>query len=57
MCGATSEPRPDSALSRFERLATLQAKGSMAGRDQAAKRAHALGREIAISRGYSQPLS
>jgi hypothetical protein len=47
----------DSALSRSERLAALQAKGSMAGRDQAAKWAHPLGREIAIARGDPQPLS
>ena len=49
--------RAGSALSRFERLAALQATGSIAGRDQAAKRAHPLRREIAISRGYSQQLS
>jgi hypothetical protein len=47
----------DSASSRSERLAALQAKSSMAGRNQAAKWAHPLGREIAIAWGDPQLLS
>lgn len=54
--GATGEPARRLRLSRFERLAALQAKGSMAGRDQAAKWAHALRCEIAIVRCDSQLL-
>lgn len=40
---------PTGCLSGFERLAALQATGSVARGDESTKRAHALGREIAVA--------
>src|SRR5271165_6386241 len=44
-------------LGGFERLAAFQATGFVARGDEFTKWANPLGREIAISRGYSQRLS
>jgi len=49
--------RAAATLSWLERFAALQAKGSVARRDQSTKRAHPLRREIAVSWCYPKRLS